>query len=512
MHIQKAEFKARLQENTQTLVCDVDEFRDQFEKNGPQEPGLEPHEALERLKAKTEEYQVIKQRFDQCFAGESLFGLPHQPYQKLTDTADEIQLLEKLYNLYQKVMGTFAQWEDIQWSEVMAEVEEKKGQPIGMIDIAEGFQRDCLRLPGPLKKWLTYSKLKAKIEDMIELLPLVEGLAKDSIRDRHWEYLIELTKHDIPYNQENFTLRQLFEANLLGYKEECEDTSENADKQLKLENQLRNDISAYYDTCDLSVLPWNGLPATIGGDIQEIKQMIEDHMNQLNQFAVMRHVGPFRAEVSEKIALLGTVYDTIEKWLKVQGLWSGLVSVFIGGDIAKQLPGDAARFLKVHKIWLKIMERANEQRNVIQCCNDDILISSLNGLQADLEHCQKQLESYLDGKRGLFPRFYFCSPEDLLKILSLGSDPEAVQDDFEKLFQAITQVTFDEENPKLITRIHQRFAGSTEDVDLYEDVLAEGPIEEWLNDLTDEMMRTIRQKSRIGAQDCNSTPLPEFVN
>jgi hypothetical protein len=95
----------------------------------------------------------------------------------------------------------------------------------------------------------------------------VEGLAKDSIRDRHWEYLIELTKVDIPYNQENFTLKQLFDANLLAFKEECEDTSENADKQLKLENQLRNEISAYYDTCDLTVFPWNGLPATIGGDI-----------------------------------------------------------------------------------------------------------------------------------------------------------------------------------------------------------------------------------------------------
>jgi dynein heavy chain len=233
----------------------------------------------------------------------------------------------------------------------------------------------------------------------------------------------------------------------------------------------------------------------------------------LNQFIVMRHVTPFKAEVTEKLSLLGTVYDTIEKWMKVQSLWLGLVSVFIGGDIAKQLPGDAARFLKVHKIWLKIMERANEQRNVIQCCNDDILVSSLSSLQADLEHCQKQLESYLDGKRGLFPRFYFCSPEDLLKILSLGSDPEAVQDDFEKLFQAITQVTFDEENPKLITQIHQRFSGTTEDVVLYEDVLAEGPIEEWLNDLTDEMMRTIRSKCKIGAQDCSGQmPLPEFVN
>ena len=111
---------------------DVDEFRDQFLKNGPQEPGLPPHEALERLKAKTEEYQVIKQRYDQCFAGEALFGLPHQPYKKLTDTAEEIALLEKLYNLYQKVTGTFAQWDDLPWAEV-------NGELAKMIETTEGF-------------------------------------------------------------------------------------------------------------------------------------------------------------------------------------------------------------------------------------------------------------------------------------------------------------------------------------------------------------------------------------
>jgi hypothetical protein len=167
----------------------------------------------------------------------------------LTDTAEEIALLEKLYNLYQKVMGTFAQWDELPWSEVKDELEK-------MIETAETFQRDCLRLPGPLKKWLTYSKLKDKIEGMIELLPLIEGLAKDSIRDRHWDYLIEITKHDIPYNQENFQLKQLFDANLLSIKEECEDTAENADKQLKLEKQLREEISAYYDKKELSIFPW----------------------------------------------------------------------------------------------------------------------------------------------------------------------------------------------------------------------------------------------------------------
>jgi dynein heavy chain len=59
------------------LIEEVEDFRDAFEKYGPLEPGLEPNEALERLKAKSEEYQVIKKKFDQYHAGENLFGLPN---------------------------------------------------------------------------------------------------------------------------------------------------------------------------------------------------------------------------------------------------------------------------------------------------------------------------------------------------------------------------------------------------------------------------------------------------
>jgi dynein heavy chain len=98
--------------------------------------------------------------------------------------------------------------------------------------------------------------------------------------------------------------------------------------------------------------------------------------------------------------------------------------VFTEGDIAKALPQDAARFAKVNKAWGKIMERANEAPNVVACATNDILASSLGGLQSELEHCQKQLDGYLGGKCALFPRFYFCSANDLLKILSMGSNPE----------------------------------------------------------------------------------------
>jgi len=140
----------------------------------------------------------------------------------------------------------------------------------------------------------------------------------------------------------------------------------------------------------------------------------------------MRYVKPFKATVLEKIAQLAECQDTVEKWLKVQNLWTNLVSVFSSKSIAQELPLESKKFKGIDKQWLKIMEKAFDTKNVIQCCTNDILRQSLPGLQEGLEVCQKKLENFLETKRSLFPRFYFISNADLLSILSMGSDPNAV--------------------------------------------------------------------------------------
>jgi dynein heavy chain len=176
------------------------------------------------------------------------------------------------------------------------------------------------------------------------------------------------------------------------------------------------------------------------------------------------------------------------------------------------MPTESKKFKGIDKQWLKIMERAAEQKNVIQCCTNDILKNSLGGLQEGLEVCQKKLENYLETKRNVFPRFYFCSNSDLLKILSVGSDPNAVQDDFEKLFDAINRVSFDETDRKLIVEITQLMRGQEENIQLQEGVRAEGNIEEWLVKLQNEMQRSVRQICARGAQDCMSMPHREFID
>jgi dynein heavy chain len=479
---QNADFKMNLIKGIRALVVDVQDFRKNFDTKGPTVPGLEPREALNRLRMFSDEYSIRKRKYDSYFSGETLFGLPHTQYPLLTKTANEIELLDKLYSLYSKVKDTIAKWREIPWAEIQNEIEK-------MIETIEQFSRDCSKLPGSLKSWEAYKELKQEIDDMTEILPLVTALAKPSIRNRHWDEVIDLVKEDIPYESETFTLQQLFKCPLLQFREEIEEITESADKQLKLEKTLKEEIIEYWETAELQIKTWKGVdaPCTLGGNILDLQEKLEEHLNNLNQMNAMKYVTPFKTEVLDRISILSEVADQIEKWLKVQTLWTNLVSVFTSGDIAKNLPTEAKLFKTIDKIWLKNMERAFETKIVVQCCQNELLKSSLGTMQVDLEKCQKQLDSYLEQKRAIFPRFYFCANADLLKILSTGSDPTAVQDDFEKMFDAINSVTFDEQDRRLIISIHQHFGGCLEDVNLDEGVKAEGQIEDWLNKLEKEM-------------------------
>jgi hypothetical protein len=64
----------------------------------------------------------------------------------------------------------------------------------------------------------------------------------------------------------------------------------------------------------------------------------------------------------------------------------------------------------------------------------------LPSLFGELEKCQKSLEGYLEQKRKKFPRFCFVSNPLLLLILFRGSDPAAVQQYYEKIFDSIVHV------------------------------------------------------------------------
>lgn len=353
------------------LKIDVVNFKEDFDQNGPMVKGIEPKEALNRLKQFSEEYSIRKRKFDTYFAGETLYGLPHQHYAELVDIQNKIELLEKLYNLYSKVKDTIAKWKDYLWSDMNPEIVEKMTE---QIDI---FSKECNKLPGQLKQWDAFKELKTEIEAMTDIIPLIDALSKETIKPRHWDEIIEMSKTDIPYTEESFNLDQLMKAPLLQFKEDIEDITDNSIKQDKLEKQLENDIGAYWLAAEFEIKAFSKqieAPTSLTGNIVDIQERFENDIMQLNQMNAMRFVKPFKPQVMDKIAQLSECQDTVEKWLKVQNLWCNLVSVFLfSKSIASELPTETKIFKKLHKNWLKIMEKADDTKNCIQCCTNDIL-------------------------------------------------------------------------------------------------------------------------------------------
>ena len=226
LHDNQANFKKQLVENVETLVVEVKVFREDFEKNGPMQADISPGEALNKLKDFKEQFSVHNRKYKSYHSGEKLFALPHEDYPALMKTQNELDKLDKLYTLYLKVTETITKWQETPWLEITDEV---KNMQEGIAQ----FLSDCKRLPSDSKKYPAYDELRQRCEDMDIFLPLVEMLADPSIKQRHWESLIEVTGKEIPYESETFTLKELIDADLLSVQEDVEDISDSALKQMK---------------------------------------------------------------------------------------------------------------------------------------------------------------------------------------------------------------------------------------------------------------------------------------
>lgn len=251
-------------------------------------------------------------------------------------------------------------------------------------------------------------------------------------------------------------------------------------------------------------------PSTQPAETAELMERLEDAKMTLGAMASNRYAAPFRDGVAAWAGRLSAIGETLERWLAVQNMWTYMEAVFSGGDIVKQLPIEAKRFAGIDRSFVKVVAAARGARSVVAACVvSDLLPTTLPGLLESLELCSKSLTAYLEGKRALFPRFYFVSDPTLLEILSLGSDPAAVVPHFQSgLFDALAGVTFDKKDP---LKMIEMSSSQGEHVKLDAPVDAGGTVEAWLGRLVDGMRSTVKTALRAAVKAAATSSPADLV-
>ncbi|XP_056221074.1 dynein axonemal heavy chain 8 [Seriola aureovittata] len=473
--------KADLLSAVQSFQRHVQSFSTEYNHRGPGVEGVAPAEASERLQSFQAEFDQLWRKYTTYSGGEELFGLPVNEYPELQRIKRELSLLSKLYTLYNSVIDSVTGYCDLLWADL--DIEKINTE-------LQDFQNRIRKLPKALKEWQAFGDLKKTIDDFTETCPLLYMMANRAMLPRHWTRLSELTGHSFQVESDSFSLRNIMEAPLLKHKEDIEDVCISAVKERDIEAKLKDVVGEWSgQTLSFASFRTRGELLLRGADTAEKVSMMEDSLMVLTSLLSNRYNAPFKPSIQLWVQKLSNTSEVIEKWLSVQNLWIYLEAVFVGGDIAKQLPQEAKRFQNIDKSWQRIMQRAHELPNVVQCCaGDETLGQLLPHLLEQLELCQKSLSGYLERKRLVFPRFFFVSDPALLEILGQASDSHTVQAHLLSLFDNVNRVVFSE---KIYDQILSFQSQEGETVELSRPVLTQGNVEVWLGQLLAGVRQTL---------------------
>ena len=154
--------------------------------------------------------------------------------------------------------------------------------------------------------------------------------------------------------------------------------------------------------------------------------------------------------------------------------------------------------------------------NICESCNKAGLTDSLNSVAGDLDLCKNSLKEFLDGKRAIFPRFYFVSEAQLLDLLSNGSTPHKIIKYTTAVFLACKTLVLDP--PTYDPSSHARpkvtrfiACVGVEQNNMIAPVPLEGKPEQYLQSVLDTMIDTLKAQLKVSVERYPTQPRVEWL-
>ncbi|XP_037101848.1 dynein heavy chain 6, axonemal [Syngnathus acus] len=366
--------------------------------------------------------------------------------------------------------------------------------------------------------------LKEKVEIMKQRVPMITDLRNPCMKPEHWRSLETVVGSSLSVE---LTVAVVEELNVFSYGTEIMEASAQASGEASVETIINKVEDVWWTTTFSLVQHGDSKEVFILGGTDDIQVLLDDSIINVGTAATSRYVAPIKARVDKLLIRLLRFNQTLDEWLTCQRNWLYLESIFLAPDIKRQLPAESKMFLKVDKSWKAIMAKVKKMPNALKAATQPNLLETFQENNVLLDKIQKCLEDYLESKRVIFPRFYFLSNDELLKILAQTRNPQAVQPHLRKCFDAITHLEFaldteqsntgqatleSGEQEKVYTKdILNMVSPEGEKVALTKGLKARGNVEDWLCKVEEAMFNSLRQLSKASIADYQITTREEWV-
>ena len=493
-------FSLQVTDECPKVVKKLGELREQLDASLISDPDAEDAKVVKFLATQEADFQRLKARCEKLQEYQTILKLPVDEFELLEEIQSDLNLKVRLWN------------DRVEWTKLRARILES---PINAMDVTM-LERElnkynktvALTSKGlPLNK--VVPKLKASVDEINPVLPIVTDLRNPTLKDRHWDKITTLVGFNIQ-ESENFSLADLIEKGVTKFQEDINVIATAAQQESILE-EMMSKVTSIWEKLTFEVKPYKEVKDLyILGDTSEVVAALDDSLVTINTVLGSRYVAGIRSFVDSWRSKLMHFQETLDEWLTCQRNWMYLETIFGSPDIIRQLPGPAKTFQAVDKSWKLIMKQTNDEPNALKAgTHDRNRRDVFRSHNANLDQIQKDLEDYLETKRMAFPRFYFLSNDELLEILSQAKDPRAVQPHLRKCFDNLVKLEFGADPGSI--DILAMFSSENERVSMGKNLKARGNVEEWLTAVEKRMKEALHGFMKAGLLDYDTKPRDEWI-
>ncbi|CAF3632269.1 unnamed protein product, partial [Adineta steineri] len=421
----------------------------------------------------------------------------------------ELEEIRNVWKSLENVCNRLEELKDIQWLTV---------QPKKLKTNLEELLTSMTAMVSSVKNYHSYGAVKTNIENYLKMIPFINELKSEALKDRHWKDMVKILDLTMTWNNmADLTLRDIWDQvdNFKKNENVLRDIMINAQGEKALEEFLKQ-ISEQWKVYQLELIDYQKKWKVIKS-WDDLFTKSKENLSNILSMKLSPYFKAFEAETLSWEDKLNRIINIFDIWIDVQRRWVYLEGIFTSStDIAQLLPNESQKFQSVANEFVGLLKKVEKSPLVLDVIAIPNVQKLLERLADSLTKIQKALGEYLERQRAAFPRFYFIGDEDLLEMIGNSNNLIRLQKHFKKMFAGVNSLIINEEDPTIIEGVQSK---EGEEVKFFNQIsIKQHPnINDWLSRVEKEISLTLAKLlaqsiPQLTAIQNNLTDTQGFIN